>query len=144
METITAYCKNLSRYLNGSELTGRRAFIESFVREIVARPGGAVVRYLVPMPDDGPIRRRDSEEVEAPEPSTVKSGGRLCSCKRITSAAQPDPRKELLRSAGLSITEQLPHHSCRYPPEVCRPDERTAFPAGAVVNGHFHQPYSLP
>ncbi len=50
MDTITAYCEDLSKDLNESELTERRAFIESFVKEIVVRPGGAVVRYTIPMP----------------------------------------------------------------------------------------------
>ena len=78
VETITAYCQDLSKYLNESELTERRAFIESFVKEIVVQPGGAVVRYTIPMPEDSPIGGRDSEEVALHSPvlSTVKSGGR--------------------------------------------------------------------
>ncbi|MYC36831.1 MAG: recombinase family protein [Chloroflexi bacterium] len=77
VETITAYCEDLSRYLNESELTERRAFIESFVREIVVQPGGALVRYSIPMPEDSPIGGRDSEELALHSPvlSTVKSGG---------------------------------------------------------------------
>ena len=35
-----------------AELTERRAFIESFVKEIVVMPGNALMRYTVPMPDD--------------------------------------------------------------------------------------------
>ncbi len=50
VETITAYCEDLSRYLNESELTERPAFIESFFKEIVVQPGGALVRYNIPMP----------------------------------------------------------------------------------------------
>ncbi len=46
VETIAAYCEDLSRYLNESELTERRAFIESFVKEIVVQPGNAVVRSM--------------------------------------------------------------------------------------------------
>ena len=77
VETITAYARDLSRYLNESELTERRAFIQSFVKEIVVQPGNALVRYTIPMPQDGPIEGRDSEEVvlDAPVLSTVKSGG---------------------------------------------------------------------
>ena len=77
METIAAYCQDLSRYLNQSELTERRAFIESFVKEIVVQPGNAVVRYSIPMPEDSPIGGRDTEEValDAPVLSTVKLGG---------------------------------------------------------------------
>ena len=34
MKTITAYAKDMSRFLQKSELTERRAFIETFVKEI--------------------------------------------------------------------------------------------------------------
>ena len=63
VETITAYCEDLSRYLNESELTERRAFIESFVKEIVVQPGEAVVRYTIPMPEDSPIGGKDAQEI---------------------------------------------------------------------------------
>ena len=44
--------KEMSDFLKESELTERRALIESFVKEIVVRPGNAVVRYSIPMPED--------------------------------------------------------------------------------------------
>ncbi|MYD49796.1 MAG: recombinase family protein [Chloroflexi bacterium] len=77
VETITAYCEDLSGYLRESELTERRAFIESFVREIVVQPGGALVRYTIPMPEDSPIGGKDTEEMALHSPvlSSVKSGG---------------------------------------------------------------------
>ena len=77
VETITAYAHDLSVFLNESELTERRAFIESFVKEIVVMPGNAVVRYSIPMPDDSPIPGRDAEEVvlHGSVLSTVKLGG---------------------------------------------------------------------
>jgi len=80
VETITAYCEDLSRYLNESELTERRAFIESFVKEIVVQPGGALVRYTIPMPVDSPIGGKDAEEMALHSPvlSSVKSGGPKC------------------------------------------------------------------
>ena len=64
-ETITAYALDLSMFLNESKLTERRAFIESFVKEIVV------------MPDDIPIPGRDAEEMalNGPVLSTVKFGG---------------------------------------------------------------------
>ena len=49
METITAYSQDMSVFLNESELTERRAFIESFVKEIVVMPGNAVVSYTIPI-----------------------------------------------------------------------------------------------
>ena len=77
VETITAYAHDLSEFLNESELTERRAFIESFVKEVVVQPGGALVRYTIPMPEDSPIGGRDAEEMALHSPvlSTVKSGG---------------------------------------------------------------------
>ena len=77
VEAITAYAQNLSQFLNESELTERGAFIESFVREIVVQPGGALVRYTIPMPEDSPIWEKDTEEMalHSPAPSTVKSVG---------------------------------------------------------------------
>ena len=66
-------------FLNESELTERRAFIESFVKEIVVGPGEARVRYTIPMPQDSRIAGMDAEEVAIPRPvlSTVNSGGHV-------------------------------------------------------------------
>ena len=44
-------------------MTERRAFIESFVKEIVVMPGDALLRYTVPMPDDSLIPGRATEKV---------------------------------------------------------------------------------
>ena len=68
VETITSYAQDLSVFLNESELTERRAFIGSFVKEIVVMPGNAVVRYTIPMPDDSPIPGRDAEEMALHSP----------------------------------------------------------------------------
>ncbi len=77
VETITAYAQEMSVFLNESELTERRAFIESFVKEIVVMPGNALLRYSIPMPEDAPIGGRDAQDValHAPVLSNVKSGG---------------------------------------------------------------------
>ena len=77
VETITAFAQDMSAYLQTSELTERRAFIESFVEEIVVGPGEAKVRYTIPMPQDSRIGGVDAEEVGIPRPvlSTVNHGG---------------------------------------------------------------------
>ena len=49
VETITTYAQDMSVFLNESELTELRAFIESFVKEIVVMPNNAVVRYTIPI-----------------------------------------------------------------------------------------------
>ena len=84
VNTIAAYAQDMSEFLNESELTERRAFIESFVKEIVVMPDNAVVRYSIPMPDDSPIPGRDAEEMalNGAVLSTVKNGGPECTVLR--------------------------------------------------------------
>ncbi len=76
VETIAAYAQDMSEFLKDSELTERRAFIETFVKEIVVMPGKAVVRYTVPMPDDSPIPGGKAEDMalNGSVLSTVTSG----------------------------------------------------------------------
>ena len=63
-------------FLQESELTERRAFIESFVKEIIVIPGDALIRYTVPMPDDKVLAGRATEKVplDASVLSTVHVG----------------------------------------------------------------------
>ena len=58
-------------------LSQRRAFIESFVKEIVVMPGDALMRYAVPMPNDGPFAGRATEKMalDGSVLSTVHDGG---------------------------------------------------------------------
>ena len=46
---IAEYAREMDDFLDRSELTERRAFIESFVREIVVMPGQALLRYTIPI-----------------------------------------------------------------------------------------------
>ncbi len=77
VETIAAYAQDMSEFLKESELTERRAFIETFVKEIVVMPGDALMRYTIPMPDDSRIPGRNAEEMplNGSVLSTVKIGG---------------------------------------------------------------------
>ena len=79
VETIAAYAQDMSEFLNESELTERRAFIETFVKEIVVMPGDALMRYTIPMPDDSRIPGGNAEEMplNGSVLSTVKIGGPL-------------------------------------------------------------------
>ena len=63
VSTIAAYARDMKDFLEESELTERRAFIESFVKEIIVIPGDALIRYTVPMPDDSFLAGRASERV---------------------------------------------------------------------------------
>ena len=49
VNTISAYAKDMKDFLEESELTERRAFIESFVKEIMVIPGDALIRYTIPI-----------------------------------------------------------------------------------------------
>ena len=77
VNTISAYAKDMQDFLNESELTERRAFIQSFVKEIVVVPGDALLRYTVPMPDDSLIPGRAAEKMTIPGSvlSTMHDGG---------------------------------------------------------------------
>ena len=77
VETIAAYAQDMSEFLKESELTERRAFIETFVKEIVVMPGDALLRYTIPMPDDSHIPGGNAEEMplDGSVLSTVKIGG---------------------------------------------------------------------
>ena len=63
VKTISAYAKDMKDFLQESELTERRSFIESFVKEIIVIPGDALIRYTVPMPDDSFLAGRATEKV---------------------------------------------------------------------------------
>ncbi len=76
LETIAAYAREMNDFLMEGELTESRAFIQSFVKEIVVAPGRATIRYAIPMPQDSPIGGRDVQEIalSAPVLSTVHHG----------------------------------------------------------------------
>ena len=63
METITAYAQDMRRFLKKSELTERRVFIESFVKEILVTPDNALMRYTVPLPEDSPAPGMNAEDM---------------------------------------------------------------------------------
>ena len=63
VKSISAYAKDMRDFLNESELTERRAFIETFVKEIAVMPGDALLRYTVPMPEDSFLAGGVTEKV---------------------------------------------------------------------------------
>ena len=63
LETIVTRAQDKGEFLNESELSERKAFAETFVREIVVMPGKGLIRYNVPMPGDSHTPGADSEEV---------------------------------------------------------------------------------
>ena len=49
-DSIATFAAEMSEFLKTSELTGTRAFVRSFVKEIEVRPGKAAIVYSIPTP----------------------------------------------------------------------------------------------
>ena len=62
-ETIAAFAAEMSEFLKTSELTETKAFVRSFVKEIVVKPGRAAIVYSIPTPDDSPAGGADAVEI---------------------------------------------------------------------------------
>ena len=62
-DTIAAFAAEMSEFLKTSELTETKAFVRSFVKEIVVKPGRAAIVYSIPTPDDSPIGGADAAEI---------------------------------------------------------------------------------
>ena len=77
VDTITTFAKDMREFLKDSELTARRAFIKSFVKEIWVVPGQARLRYTLPLPLDSEMPGMDAEVIglSPPVPSTVAGNG---------------------------------------------------------------------
>ena len=76
-DTVATHAQDMSDYLKESELTERKAFIETFVKEIVVTPGNALLRYTIPMPVDSRVPGEKSEDMALPGSvlSSLKNGG---------------------------------------------------------------------
>ena len=76
-EIIAAFAEEMSEFLATSELTEAKAFVRSFVKSIVVRPGRATIHYTIPMPEDSPIGAADRAEIDLRlgVRNTVRRGG---------------------------------------------------------------------
>ena len=76
-ETIAVFARDMSEYLESSDLTETKSFIRSFVKEIVARPGRATINYTMPIPGDGASGLRDASDIALRSPviNTVPACG---------------------------------------------------------------------
>ena len=90
VRTITAYARDMSKFLQKSEMTERRAFIETFVKEIEVLPDNAVVRYAVPMPNDSFIPAKKVEEMAL--------NGSVVSTVHVSPPPRTESRTFVLRS----------------------------------------------
>ena len=87
VDTVEAYAREMRDFLKHSELTERKAFIQSFVKEIVVIPGDALVRYTVPMPSDSLIPGKAIEKMALNDPVLVsvhRSPPRLTKSRTFT------------------------------------------------------------
>ena len=62
-DTIAAFAADMSEFLKTSELTETKAFVRSFVKEVLVRPGAATIVYTLPTPEDSPIGGADTAEI---------------------------------------------------------------------------------
>ena len=57
------FAAEMSEFLKTSELTESKAFVGSFVKEIVVKPGRAAIIYWIPTPDHSPIGGAEAAEI---------------------------------------------------------------------------------
>ena len=76
-DTIATFAEEMSDFLKTSELTETRAFVHSFVKEVVVKPGRAAIVYSIPTPDDSPMGGADAAEIalNGRVMNSVQSGG---------------------------------------------------------------------
>ncbi|MCY3734106.1 MAG: recombinase family protein [Chloroflexi bacterium] len=76
-ELVAAFAEEMGEFPATSELTETRAFLRTFIQGIEVRPGRALIRYTIPMPEDSPIGRSDRAEVglESGVRKSVRVGG---------------------------------------------------------------------
>ena len=88
-DTIAAFAAEMSEFLKSSELTETKAFVRSFVKEIVVKPGRAAIVYSIPTPDDSPAGGADAVEIalNVGVMNSVRHGGlcrtRTCGLLRV-------------------------------------------------------------
>ena len=77
-ETIATFAAEMSEFLKTSELTETKAFVRSFVKEIVVKAGRAAIVYSIPTPDDSPAGGADAVEIalNGGVMNSVRHGGR--------------------------------------------------------------------
>ena len=62
-DTIATFAQDMGEFLRTSEITETRAFVRSFVKQVLVGPGQAVIHYTLPTPEDSPIGGADAAEI---------------------------------------------------------------------------------
>ena len=83
-DTIAAFAAEMSDFLKTSELTETKAFVGSFVKEVVVKPGRAAIVYSIPTPDDSPMGGADAAEIalNGRVMNSVRHGGPILTIDR--------------------------------------------------------------
>ena len=83
-DTIAAFAAEMSEFLKTSELTETKAFVGSFVKEVVVKPGRAAIVYSIPTPDDSPMGGADAAEIalNGRVMNSVRHGGPILTIDR--------------------------------------------------------------
>ena len=82
--TIATFAAEMSEFLKTSELTEPKAFVGSFVKEVVVKPGRAAIVYSIPTPDDSPMGGADAAEIalNGRVMNSVRHGGPILTIDR--------------------------------------------------------------
>ena len=83
VKTISAYAKDMKDFLQESELTERRSFIESFVKEIIVIPGDALIRYTIPISQS----TRKAQVLVGGESEEFRVGDAADACRQLYARA---------------------------------------------------------
>ena len=98
-DTIAAFAQEMSTFLKTSELTETKAFVRSFVKEVLVRPSGATIVYTIPTPEDSPIGGADSAEI-------ALNGG----VRSIGYGGTPEGTRTLPHRVTSDCTDTVPFH----------------------------------
>ncbi len=83
-DTIAAFAAEMSEFLKTSELTETKAFVGSFVKEVVVKPCRAAIVYSIPTPEDSAIGGADAAEIalNGRVMNSVRHGGPILTIDR--------------------------------------------------------------
>ena len=105
-DTIAAFAAEMSEFLKTSELTETKAFVGSFVKEVVVKPGRAAIVYSIPTPEDSPIGGADAAEIalNGRVMNSVRHGGEAGTRTRTPVTAR-DPKSRSSTNSDTSPGE---------------------------------------
>ena len=139
-DTIAAFAAEMGEFLKTSELTETKAFVRSFVKEIVVKPGRAAIVYSIPTPDDSPIGGADAAEIalNGGVMNSVRHGGpRWNRTNTVRPASSPTPTQQPSCPQLVSPTPNSPD-TPPLPPPLPPPYHNIEQPVtpSSILNGH--------